>query len=414
MIVYAFQSLWNRRLVVALTVLSLAMAIALILGVERLRDSARASFANTASGIDLIIAPRGNDVQILMATVFGVGSTGTAMQWESYEKISRMPGVGWTVPLMMGDNHRGYPVIGTTPSYFEHFRHSGGSQLMFSDGRPFGTGDEAVIGSEVAVRFGYGIGDSLVNAHGAGAVSFEMHDDAPFSVSGILKPTGTAVDRMVFISTNGFDALHEGYRQPAADPFSSAADAKTQEHPQQINAVFLGLSQRTAILGIQRALQTESDEALSAVMPNVALLQLWSITGTAEGALQLMSIAVAAASLIGMVVMLSAALEARRREFAILRSVGAAPRTVFGLIVSEALMMALMGILLGLLLLTVAVFLANPILSANFGFRLQLAAFSAHEMLIVLAVFCFAALASLLPAWRVYRTTLSDGLTARL
>jgi len=416
MLNFALQSLWNRRFVAALTVLSIALSVALILGVERLRDSARASFADTAGGIDLIVAPRGNDVQILLSTVFGVGSTGAAMRWDSYTQIADMPGVGWTVPLMMGDNHRGYPVTGTTAAYFDHFRHSGGTPLAFAQGSTFVTRDSAVIGAEIATLFGYEVGSVLVNAHGAGSVSFEMHDDAPFTVSGVLAPTGTVVDRMVFVTLEGFDALHAGYAPLAADPFAADVpqDNGAAYTPEQINAVYVGLSQRTAILGIQRALSDSQSEALSAVMPNVALLQLWSITGTAEGALRLMSIAVAIASLIGMVVMLSAALDARRREFAILRSVGASPRTIFGLIVTEALAVTAAGILVGLVLLYVSMTSSNPILSANFGFRMGLHLPTGEEMGILLAVFCFAALAALLPAWRVYRMTLADGLTTRL
>ncbi|WP_270728432.1 ABC transporter permease [Shimia sp. Alg240-R146] len=436
----ALYSLWNRRFVASLTVLSIALAVALILGVERLRDSARGSFANSASGIDLIVAPRGNDVQILMATVFGVGSTGTGMSWDSFERVENLPAVDWAVPLMMGDNHRGYPVMGTSRAYFEHFRHSGGQSLEFAQGGDFEAADSAVMGAEVATRFGYGIGTVFVNAHGAGNVSFDMHDDAPFTVTGVLAPTGTAVDRMVFISTEGFDGLHASYETPAADPFAAqenddassslggtdedqAQDARGHDddnhedhgyEPNQINAIYVGLTERRAILGIQRALQTDATEALSAVMPNVALLQLWSITGTAENALRLMSVAVAAASLIGMVVMLSATLEARRREFAILRSVGATPGKIFGLIVSEALMMAVVGILIGIALLLLSTALANPILSANYGFRMGLALPSFSELTLLLAVFCVAALASLLPAWRVYRMTLSDGLAAKL
>lgn len=452
MLSFALQSLWSRRFVAGLTILSIALSVALILGVERLRESARASFANTANGIDLIIAPRGNDVQILMATVFGVGSTGAPMSWESYQRVADMPGVDWAVPLMMGDNHRGYPVMGTTEAYFDNFRHSGGRALSFAEGGRFLAPDSAVIGAEIASRFDYGVGTELINAHGAGAVSFEVHDDAPFTVTGVLAHTGTAVDRMVFVTTEGFDALHAGQTDPTADPFATHSNGGANDHgdgehdahhedhggheqheeqhadheghdddhgahahePGQINAVYVGLTNRSQILGIQRALSTSLTEALSAVMPNVALLQLWSITGTAEGALRLMSIAVAVASLIGMVVMLSAALDARRREFAILRSVGAAPRTIFGLIMSEALIVAAGGVLLGIVILLAGSALSNPVLASNFGFRMPLTLPGAEVLPLLLAVMCFAGLAALLPAWRVYRLTLADGLTARL
>ncbi len=435
MLAYGLRSLWNRRFITALTVLAIGLSVALILGVERLRDGARNGFANSASGIDLIVAPRGNSVQILMATVFGVGGTGAGMSWESYEWLEARPEVAWAVPIQMGDNHRGYPVIGTDASYFEHFRHSGGRPLTLADGG-FLTGEEtqaAVVGAEVAARFGYVLGSVIVNAHGAGAVSFDLHEESPFTIAGVLAPTGTAVDRMVFVTLEGFDALHAQAEAPLADPFDPMAmvTADPEEHadhhddaahdgperhhaPDQINAVYIGLSDRLGVLGIQRAVNEHQADALSAVLPATALVELWGITGTAERAMRLMAWAVAVAGMIGMVVMLTATLDTRRREFAILRSVGATPGRIFGLIVSEAALLTGAGLLLGLVLLVIATLVIDPILSARFGMRLGLNVFGAQELVTMGAVFCAGLLASLIPAVRVYRMTLADGLSIRV
>ncbi|MCP4207271.1 MAG: ABC transporter permease [Shimia sp.] len=414
------QSVLNRRFVVSLTVFAIALSVALILSVERLRDSARTSFANSASGVDLIIAPRSNDVQILLATLFGVGSTGTGMSGDVVALLKDMPGVAWTVPLMQGDNHKGFPVIGTSDAYFEHFKHSRGKALVFAQGTPFADPQSAVIGAEVAERLSYGLGTEIVNAHGAGSIALEVHDEAPFDVTGILARTNTAVDRMVFVSLQGFEAIHAEGKAHPADPLAALTQEDHAQNgddnfvPVQINAAYVGLSNRTAVLGIQRAIATYTEDPLSAVMPNVALLQLWSITGTAESALRLMSLAVVVASMIGMVVMLSAALEARRREFAILRAVGASPRDVVVMIVAEALLVTASGILIGLLIFWSGILLAEPLLSAQFGVTLGGQSLNASETVLLLTILCFGALASLLPAWRVYRMTLADGLTTKL
>lgn len=448
------KSLLNRRFVAGLTVLSIALSVALILGVERLRTEARVGFANSVSGVDLIVAARGNDVQILMATVFGVGSTGTGISWESYEMLEDMPGIDWTVPLMMGDSHRGYPVIGTSPAYFEKFRHSGGQPLIFAQGSVFDDPMGAVVGADVAQAFNYATGIEIVNAHGPGEVSFDVHDEAPFTIKGVLEPTKTAVDRMVFVSLEGFDALHEDAAPENADPFTQvggsdggneqaphddhaeedghetedghdghdynnaeeAHDAE-EDHghePGTINAIFAGLKDKSAVLSVQRQLAEYRGDALTAVLPNVALLQLWSITGTAETALRLMAGAVALAGGIGMVVMLSAALDARRREFAILRSVGATPRNIFALIIFEAVLLLLTGIILGYLILTAVTIAANPVLAANFGLRFGFGLPTFREGFLITAVFCSGLVASAIPALRVYRMTLADGLSVRL
>jgi putative ABC transport system permease protein len=369
MLRFGLNSLWNHRFVAALTILSIALSVALVLGVERLRSEAKAGFANSASGIDLIVAARGNPVQILLATVFGVGTTGVGLSWDAFEMIKELPQVAWAVPISMGDNHRGFPVIGTNAEYFEHFRHSGSKSLTFVLGGVFAEGAQAVIGAELKERFGYRHGTEIVVEHGAGSVALDVHDEAPFRVAGVLAPTGTAVDRMIFVSLEGFDELHAQREPVEGDPLlgitegvgafpvaagrdsdrvhghadddttvggyakdhASHSDVAQRKHehaerghePDTINAIYVGLTKQTAVLSIQRMLSEYQAEPLTAVLPNLALLELWSITGTAETALRLMATAVVLAGLVGMVVMLSATLEARRREFGILRSVGA-------------------------------------------------------------------------------------------
>jgi putative ABC transport system permease protein len=223
---FGIKSPWNRRFVAALTILSIALSVALLLGVERLRSEAKAGFANAASGIDLIVALRGNQIQILLATLFGVGSIGAALSWDSFEMVRDVPRVRWAVSVSMGDNHRGFPVIGTDAAYFEHFRHSRGRALEFAHGGVFVHRQDAVIGAELAARFGYSPGAEILVAHGSGAVSFHVHDEAPFKVSGVLKPTGTAVDRMLFVSLVGFDGLHQQREPVAADPLAGLEDAR--------------------------------------------------------------------------------------------------------------------------------------------------------------------------------------------
>jgi putative ABC transport system permease protein len=462
MLTLSLKSLFNRRFVSTLTIVSIALSVCLILGVERLRSEARSGFANSAAGIDLIVASRGNPVQILLATVFGVGSTGNALSWETFEAVQEQDAVAWAVPISMGDNHRGYPVIGTLPTYFTHFRHSGGEALEFAAGRAFSNATEAVLGAELARRFTYGEGDKIVLAHGSGDVAFHLHDQAPFTVRGILSATGTAVDRMVLVSLRGFDELHsegpenranpqdfflgtnpdrdQGRKPRPNNPDVHDEHDEHEEHEEQgdhnehamldhghepresqdhnepearqINAVYLGLKDRTAVLGLQRYFSEYEEEPLTAVMPNVALLELWSLTGTAEAALGLMAVAVALAGLLGLLATLSAALESRRREFSVLRSVGATPWRIFTLIVLEAAMLTIAGLILGYLALLLTMAFLDPVLSSKFGLRLTRWWPSAMEWALMLAVFVAGLVASLAPALRVYRLTLADGLSS--
>ena len=464
-------SLLNRRVTFALTVASIALSVALILGIERLRTEARDGFTDTVSGIDLIVAARGNHVQILMATVFGVGSTTNALDGATYARLADLPGVAWAVPLAHGDNHRGFPVVGTTHDYFARFRYAGGVPLAFAAGAPFADAQGAVVGSEVARQLGYGVGSVIVNAHGAGDVAFDVHDEAPFTLTGVLARTGTPVDRMVFVSLEGFAAIHAeaqagargadplgrpGGRPAAAAPQRTAAghdahrdhagdddhkdegrehhdghdDRGHEAHPDhdgerdhlaghahapgKLNAVYLGLESKSAVLSLQRFIAEFPDEPLSAVLPAATLLELWSLTAVAENSLRLVALAVVVAGVLGMLTMVSATLEARRREFAILRSVGAAPGHVFALIVFEAAVITAAGLACGVGLFYLAVLAADPLLADRFGLRMGLDAPSAREWGVLLLIGLFGLLASLFPAYRVYRRTLADGLTLRI
>ena len=207
--------------------------------------------------------------------------------------------------------------------------------------------------------------------------------------------------------------LHE-HETRSDKPGYTEAHGDHHHEPETINAVFVGLSDRTAVLGIQRTLSELRTDPVSAVMPAVALAELWGITGTAENVMRVMAWAVAVSGMIGMMVMLSATLDTRRREFAILRSVGATPYRIFGLILSEAAVLSAAGLILGILLLTLAVIVSGPILTVQFGVTIGLNGFGLWDLTILAVIFCAGLVAALIPSIRVYRMTLADGLSIRI
>lgn len=419
------NSLWHRRFTFLMTVVAVAVGIALILGMQRIRYEARTSFTDTVSGIDLIAAARGNPVQILMATVFGVGQTSNSMSWETYEAISTLPGIGWSVPIAQGDNHRGFPVIGTTTGYFEHFRYGRDKKLGFLKGAAFEADNTAVIGFEVSQQFGYDPGSTIVNAHGAGDVAIDVHDETPFQITGVLAPTGTPVDRMVFVPLEGFEALHKDRdgRAAEADPLhahddhaeeaAANTDRPYEKNAGRLNAAYLGLTSKSQILALQRQISEFDHEPLTALVPAMTLVELWSITRVAENALSVIAGAVILSTVLGMLTMVSATLDQRRGEFAILRSVGASPREIFGLIVLEAGIIMLAAAVAGLALVNISLGVAGPLLASRFGLQLTASLPTPGEWIVLLAIGITGLLASCIPAYRVYSQTVSDGMSLR-
>ena len=235
----AIKSLWNRRFTAALTLISIALSVALLLGVERLRTESRASFANTISGTDLIVGARSGSTQLLLYSVFRIGDATNNISWQSFQDLSQHPKVKWAIPISLGDSHRGFRVMGTTADYFHHYRYAGDRTLTVKQGAVFDDVYDAVLGAEVAQTLGYAVGDKIVIAHGSGQKNLFSHDDKPFTVVGILQRTGTPVDRTVHVSLAGIEAIHvdwQGGQRPSGLGISAERALQMDLTPSTINA----------------------------------------------------------------------------------------------------------------------------------------------------------------------------------
>jgi len=412
----ALKSLLNRFALVILTTLCIALSVGLVVGVEKVRDGARASFAGTVSGVDLIVGARSGNVQLMLYAVFRIGDAANNLTWETFTSIAERPEVDWIIPLSLGDSHRGYRVIGTDQSYFEHFRYRDDNALRFAAGAPFADLFDVVLGATVAADLGYDIGDALVLNHGLGSIGLAEHDDLPFTVSGILERTGTPVDKALHVSLPAIEAIHVDWQAggvPIGDRTEADALRAMDLAPRSVTAGLVKLSSPLATFTTQRSLNQYRDEPLSAVIPGLALLELWSVVEIVEAALRLVTALMVVAALAGMIATLLAMLNDRRREIAILRAVGAGPWHVVGLLVSEATFIGLAGALLGVATAYGSMALAAPWIENTFGLALDIAAPGAIDGLIVLSVALTAAVAGLVPAYFAYKNSLADGIAVQ-
>jgi putative ABC transport system permease protein len=416
LVVLAARSAWNRRFVLSLVVLSIALSTFLLLGIERIRQDLRANFSQAVSGTDLIVGARTGPVQLLLFSVFRIGNATHNIRYASAEAIARHRAVAWMVPLSLGDSHRGFAVLGTTPAYFQHFRHGEKQALVLAQGRPFEQLYDAVLGAEVARQLGYTRGQKIVLAHGDGAMAANDHADKPFTVVGILAATGTPVDRTVHIGLPAIEALHVDWAAGAPLPgmaVSAEAAAALDLTPRSITAALIGLKSRAAVFSVQREVAAFRDEPLLAILPGVALDELWDVVGLGERGLQAMSALVAVVSLAGLVAVILAGLNERRRELAILRAVGAGPRQVLALLAAEGMLVTACGVVAGALACWGAVAALGPWAQSAFGLTLRLQAPGSAEWTLMALVLAGGLVASLLPGWRAYRLSLADGLSPR-
>ena len=421
MLVIALRSAWNRRGTLSLVVFSIALSTLLLLGFERIRTDVRQNFSQSVSGTDLIVGARTGAVQLMLYAVFRVGGATNNIRVESLQAIAKQRAVDWVVPLSLGDSHRGHPVLATTKDYFTRFKYGDRQPLGLAQGRAFdGTPAQlydVVIGAEVAEALGYRLGQRVTLSHGAGVIPGADHADKPFTVVGVLARTGTPVDRTLHISLEAMEAIHLDWIGGAPLPavkITAEEARKVDLAPKVVTAALIGLKNRVAVFAVQRAVAEYAGEPLMAVLPGVALDELWDVVGVGEKALLGMSAMVGVVSLAGLIAVVLAGLNERRRELAVLRAVGAAPRHVLFVLAAEGGAVTLLGVALGTLATALSIALAGPWVQMRFGIGLKLSAPTVEQWLLLAAVVLAGFLASLVPGWRAYRLSLADGLSPRV
>jgi putative ABC transport system permease protein len=413
----AVHSAWNRRFVLSLVALSIALSTFLLLGIERIRADVRDNFSQSVSGTDLIVGARTGGVQLLLYSVFRMGNATNNIRWSSVQTIAQHKAVAWMVPISLGDSHRGFAVVGTSHAYFDHFSYGDHQALKFEQGKPFESVFDAVLGADVAERLGYALGDYIVLSHGDGQLAANDHADKPFTVVGILQRTGTPVDRSVHIGLDGMQAIHLNW--VAGAPMRGMAVPADQVSrydltPKAVTAVLIGLKNRAAVFSVQRSIAEFENEPLMAILPGVTLDELWDVVGIGERGLLAMTLLVSLVSLVGLVAVITTGLDQRRRELAILRALGAGPRHILCLLALEGTLVTLCGLIIGAALCALAIATLGDWSSSHLGVALHLRAPSLTEWMLLSGVLASGLMASCVPGWRAYRLSLVDGLSPRI
>ena len=413
----ALKSLWNRRVTALLTLLMVSVSVCLLLSVDRIRTDTRSSFANTLSGTDLLIGSRTGSLNLLLYSVFRIGNATNNISWQSYQELKNHKDVKWTIPISLGDSHKGYRVVGTNESYLQHYQYGRQHGLELQQGVWFADVFEVVLGAEVARQLNYQLGDAVVIAHGTGSTSFEQHDDRPFKVVGILAPTGTPVDKSLHIPLEGITALHVDWQSGVKrqGKTTSVDDTLSLDlTPDSITSFLVGMNSRLKAFGFQRQVNEFRKEPLMAVIPGAALQELWQLIGIAENALMAMSVMVIVTGLIGMVTVIISSLNERRREIAIFRALGAKRNTLLGLLMVESGFYGLAGLVTGYGLHVLLMGIANSHVQNRYGIELTIGWPNESMMVILSSFLVTTVILGLLPGYRAYRQSLSDGLSANV
>ncbi len=413
------KSLRNRWLTSLLTLSSIALGVALFLGIERVRLGVRESFSSAISQTDLIVGARGGSLPLLLYSVFHIGNATNNISYKSYLHFNQHAAVKWTIPLSLGDSHRSYRVVATDSSFYENYRYRGDRRVELSQGVPANEILDVVLGSDVAEKLHYKLGDKVVLAHGIseGASIFE-HADKPFRIVGILRKTTTPIDRALLITLEGMEAIHMDWKEgaPPLPGEEIKTDSLKKENIKvgQITSFLLRTKSRIDALRLPREILDYADEPLMAIIPGVALGELWNGISYAEDALKIVSTFVVVVGILGLLVSLLTSLNERRREMAILRVLGAGAARMMGLLIFETTILTFGGILFGLILIFGGLYLSQSWIESYFGLFIPIEPLRSSDWLYLVGLLLASIIVGAVPAIKAYRTSLADGLSPKI
>ncbi len=415
----AWKSLSNRRLATSLTIIAMMLSLVLLMTVERIRRAAETGFTKSVSGVDLIVGARSGPLQIVLYTVFNIGQATNNVSIESYDEIKKRPEIDWTIPYSLGDGHRGFRVVATNTEFFKHYQFRNKEKISFYEGVEFNDYFDVVIGSDVAEALHYKVGSSVVVAHGSTTGdAIQNHEDKPFHVVGILKATGTSVDRALYVSLEAMEAIHLDWQSGSAPTkekqLSIQQITPKMVQPRTITAFFLRTKNRIETLKLQRDINEYKSEPLLAVIPGVVLSELWQSLASVEKVLKAISFLVMLVGLMSMLIALMTSLNERRREMAILRVLGASLKHILGLIVLETFVLTIIAVLLACLIKVAIELILAPWLQVKYGLYLEAPLFSAIEFLYIGVMIALSLLISFIPAYRAMKSALKDGLSLKI
>ena len=410
-----FNSLYARLLTVGMTVFAISLSLMLYMSVEKLRTSAYTSFTDTISQTDLIVGARTSSVQLLLYSVFRIGNATNNITWESYEDVIDRKEVAWSVPISLGDSHKGFRVMGTNNEFFKRYKFRGGQSVELEKGNNLDDLYDVIIGAGVAEKLNYSVGTPLIVSHGL--QSFSDHDDQPFRVSGILAKTGTPVDNTVIVSLEAIEAIHVDWSTGAKIPGQITPVEEIRQmdlSPKNITAALIGVNSKLQIFQLQRWINEYPEESLSSILPGVALQELWRIVGVVENLLLGISVTVIFTTLIGMTAIIFSSLNERRREMAIWRAMGASPKVVIGLLMLEAFIISVMSIIVSTVMLFLTLYVLQPWIDNTYGILVNIETLAVKDIYIFMLFILSASLVSLIPAIRAYWFSINDGMTIKI
>jgi putative ABC transport system permease protein len=379
-----------RALSTALNVLLLALGVATITLLLLTMHQLEERMGRDARGIDLVAGAKGSPMQVILSAIYHLDVPTGNISLAQAKEIGKHRMIKKTIPLALGDGYRGYRIVGTNHDYVSHY---GGK---IAAGRLWEKHMEAVIGAEIAQRLGHGVGATLVGYHGIGDAGGSEHGDAPYQVVGVLAPSGTVLDRLILVSIESVWLVHDEHQ---------GTDSAVTEDDKEITALLIQYATPLAVAVLPRYINNNSE--MQAASPAYETARLFSIIGVGVDVLRGFALVLMLSAGLSLFIALYNALHERRYDLALMRTLGARPRTLMTLMLFEGALFAGFGAILGLALGHALTELLGQSLRAAQQIAVTGWTWVPAELWLIGVALAVGVLAALLPAWRAYRTDIA-------
>ena len=394
----AWRYLWSRPLAAALNLLLLALGLAAITFVLLTSQQLDRNFERDLAGIDLVVGAKGSPIQLILAGVFHIDVPSGNIPLAEVQKLQTHPQVAKLIPLSLGDTFKGFRLVGTTPAYAQHYAATLAQGAMWT--QPM----QAVIGHEVAQQTGLTVGHKFAGSHGLGG-SGHSHGENPYQVSGILARCACVLDRLVLTATESVWKVHED--ATVAD----ASDRAVLEAEREVTMALITYKSPLAAVSMPRFINTTTD--MQAAAPAIEITRLLRMVGVGTDVLRGFAAVLLLTAGLSVFIALWNAVRERRADLAMLRMLGASPQKVAGLVLCEALLLAVLAVALGLMMGHLLTALVGLWLQAERSLVLTGWIWLTEEWWVLVLGIAVATVAALLPALSTYRMDVTALLNSR-
>ncbi len=360
-------------------------------------------FRKNIKGIDMVLGAKGSPLQLILSSIYQIDAPTGNIPLDEAERLTRNPMIKTAIPLSMGDNYQSFRIVGTNKKYLDHF------DATIAQGKLFGKDLEVVIGPRVAAVTGLKLGDTFSGSHGLDAEG-EVHADIKYTVVGVLNATNTVADQLILTPLSSVWAIHEHHEEhkehKAGDAHEEEArnDEPHEEAPREITSMLIKFRNP---MGMMLARGINNNSKLQAALPNIEINRLFSLLGVGVETLRGLAVIIMLISGISVFVSLYNSLKERRYEMALMLSMGATRAQLFGMLLLEGLVLALIGFVLGILFSRVGLWLFSSSVSEDYHYNLAAFGVLPEEWVLLGVAILIGLLAAALPALGVYRMNIS-------